>query len=152
MSKKVFITIILILAVIAFFSWRYYKERRKKEYLSNYPRGMIRIEIQNGTKINDLAFKMTKLMRYSGFDVVNFGNAPSDRYKNTIIIKRKKNNKKEIKILKEFLNVRKDILLYNDKASKEDIDATIILGKDMIKKEMFKNKKYLGGLILNGTD
>lgn len=152
MSKKIFLTIIIILTVLAFFSWRYYKERRKKEYLSNYPRGMIRIEVQNGTKVNDLAFKMTKLMRYSGFDVVNFGNAPSDMYKRSVIIKRKKNNQKEIKILKEFLKVNKSILLYDEKATKEDIDATIILGKDMLEKEIFKNKKYLGGLILNGTD
>lgn len=150
MRKTSFGIIIIILLFLAFFSWKYYKQKRKKEYLSNYPRGMIRIEIKNGTQINEFAFKMTKLMRYSGFDVVNFGNAESDRYKKSVIIKRKKDNTREIKILKNFLGIKKDVLLYNNKASKEDIDATIILGKDMLEKEIFKNKKYIGGLILNG--
>ncbi|TYB32026.1 MAG: LytR family transcriptional regulator [Candidatus Mcinerneyibacterium aminivorans] len=150
MKKITFIITVSILFIAAFFSWRYYKNKRKEEYLSNYPRGMIRIEIENGTGIKELAYKMTKLMRYYGFDVVNFGNAESNRYKKSVIVKRKKNNMREIKILKEFLGINKEVLLYSKKADKEDIDATIILGKDMLEKQIFKDKEYLGGLILNG--
>jgi len=152
MKKKVVYILIFFALIGIYYGWQLYSKKKREEFYKNYPKGMIRVILKNVTDTNELAFKMTKLMRYHGFDVVDFGNANSSRYEKSVIIRRKKENKSKINILKNFFNIKKTVLLYDDDAEKEDVDATIILGKDILGKEFFKNKEYLGGLILNGDD
>ncbi len=126
------------------------KHRRWEQFYNDYPKGKIRIEVLNGTPSEGFAFKMTKILRYHGFDVVDFKNAESIKYKKTVIIDMRGNNS-EMKILEKFFETDQCITLYSDRSERENIDATVILGSDLLDLEKFSDKRYSGRILLDDT-
>jgi len=144
MAKKVKLIIFLfILCAGAFYLWHWQKERLEKMFYENYPKGVIRVELLNGTNISDLAYTLTKIMRTEGFDVAEFGNAPSMKYPKTLIIDRTGKEEEKIRILKAYFGTEEAFVLYDDRREMEKIDATIIIGEDILQTDIFKNHKSL---------
>ena len=142
-AKLKLFLIILLLCTGVFFVLRWQKEKADEAFYRNFPRGVIRVEILNGTDIEDLAYTLTKILRMDGFDVAEFGNAPSMKYLKTIIIDRTGLNPDKIAILKAYFDVEETVILYDDRREMEKIDATVILGRDILTKALFQNHKNL---------
>ena len=142
-SKGKLILILLVLCAGTFFVWRWQKEKSRETFYRNFPRGVIRVEILNGTDIGDLAYTLTKILRLDGFDVAEFGNAPSMKYPETMIIDRTGRHPEKISVLKTYFEVDKAVILYDDRREMEKIDATVILGHDILTKKLFQNHKNL---------
>jgi len=142
-AKLKLFLIILLLCTGVFFVLRWQKEKADEAFYRNFPRGVIRVEILNGTDIEDLAYTLTKILRMDGFDVAEFGNAPSMKYLKTIIIDRTGRNPDKIAILKAYFDVEETVILYDDRREMEKIDATVILGRDILTKALFQNHKNL---------
>ncbi len=142
-AKVKLFLVILLLCTGAFVVWRWQKDKAARAFYRNFPRGIIRVEVLNGTDIADLAYTLTKILRLDGFDVAEFGNAPSMKYPETVIIDRTGRNPEKISILKTYFEVDKAVILYDDRREMEKIDATVILGRDILTKELFQNHKNL---------
>ena len=83
------------------------------------------IRIQNGTREQGLAAK-TKSLLSSNYDILEYGNADSNEYEETVIIDHT-GNEESAKLLGEFIkctNIRVDV------DANTSADFTIILGKD----------------------
>lgn len=145
-KKYIYIALAVIITLLAI--GVYVRHQKWQEFYRNYPKGNIRIEVQNGTTIEGFAFKMTKIFRYHGFDVVDFRNADSRKFKKTIIIDLRGNNP-ELKILQHFLQSKEYYTLYNDRADREGIDAVVILGEDLLENEAFKESRYSGRILFD---
>ncbi len=90
--------------------------------------GMIRIEILNGTTLSGLAKKTKDLFQSYGFEVVSMGNAPSTDLANTMVIDRKGKPalaERAAKIIK-----CERISAQIEASTAQDVDVTIMLGKD----------------------
>jgi hypothetical protein len=90
--------------------------------------GMIRIEILNGTTVSGMARKTKDLFQSYGFEVVNMGNAPTTDLQNTMVIDRKGNPalaEQAAKIIK-----CERITAQIEANASQDVDVTIMLGKD----------------------
>lgn len=148
MIDKKYIIVVLAIVITLAAVGVYVRQKKWQEFYRNYPKGNIRIEVQNGTGIEGFAFKMTKIFRYHGFDVVDFRNADSKKYKKTVIIDMRGNNP-ELKILQQFIKTNVVYKLYNDKAEREGTDAIVILGEDVLENEVFKESRYSGRILFD---
>jgi len=137
-------TVFIVLITVGFFV----RHTRWKNFYRDYPKGKIRIELQNGTPIEGFAFKMTKIFRYHGFDVVDFSNADSKKFKKTVIIDLRGSNP-ELKILQSFLHTDECYTIYSERAEREGIDAIVILGSDLLDNEVFQDSRYSGRIIFD---
>lgn len=111
----------------------------------------VKVEIQNGTAVTGLAFRVSQLVNGQGFEVVKVGNAASRGYTHTVIYDLTNGQRAdELKTLRDFLNadvtlsatgwmvsgdvVPKGISVtaeeYQKLATDEDIDFLIILGEN----------------------
>lgn len=94
----------------------------------NHGGGMIRIEILNGTTVSGMAKKTKELFQSYGFEVVAMGNSASMDQAATQVIDRKGNPalaERTAKIIK-----CDKISTQVQSGSAQDVDVTVILGKD----------------------
>ncbi len=153
MDKKI-TRILIALAVTASVvtAWQVNEKNKKAEFYKNYPRGTIRIQVLNGTTIEGLAYKVTKVLRRNGFDVVEFGNAGSVRFEKTMVIDHCGDNEAKMGVLTYFLKSDGYVTIYDDKAVSEHVDATVILGSDALDNDNIRVNNLLGGWPLDEND
>lgn len=89
---------------------------------------VIRVEILNGTTVSGLARRTKELYENYGFDVVSFGNAPSDEIAETVILDRSGNPGLAERVA-EIIGAER-IRSEVEEDVEYSVDATIILGKD----------------------
>lgn len=109
----------------------------------------VRVEIQNGTDINGLAFQASQLLQGEGYEVVKIGNAAERGYEHTVIYDLTDGTRgEELKTLQQFLSadvsmsasgymfsnevVPKEITVMDESAAKtteENVDFLVILGE-----------------------
>ncbi len=97
----------------------------------------IRVEILNGCEERGLARKVTDLLRRSGFDVVNFGNAESFDFLETIVVDRSGHMEKTQRVA-EVLGVENCIQQIKQDPYRIE-DVLVIIGRDFRKLAFFKN-------------
>lgn len=88
--------------------------------------GHIVVEILNGTDIVGLAARASNYLSGFGFDVLNIGNADREDYENTIVIIR--GSEQKARKLGEL--IRCDRVVAGEESESQNIDVTLILGKD----------------------
>ncbi len=146
MGKKVInIIIVLFLTVGGFTAWRMVNRSKMEKLYEEYPKGLIRIKVLNGTATEGLAYRVTKVLRHYGFDVVEFGNADSVKYVETVLIDLTGEDPMKMKVLSFFLGTQGYVTLYDDSAVTEKVDAVIILGQDAVNSERLKMTGITGG-------
>lgn len=89
---------------------------------------VVRVEILNGTTVSGLARRTKELYENYGFDVVSFGNAPSDDVEETVILDRSENPGVADRVA-EIIGADR-IRSEREEDVEYSVDATIILGKD----------------------
>lgn len=98
-------------------------EIKAKEY--------VKVEIQNGTKIEGLAYKTSVNLKQSGYKVIKIGNAQEQTYQKTIIVDLTEGQKTEdLENLKNKLNANISTDSNQSLATTANIDFLIILGQD----------------------
>jgi hypothetical protein len=95
----------------------------------------LKVEVLNGTRINNLARSVTEQLRADGFDVVYYGNAGPLARDSTTILDRS-GNQAAIATLSTALGITRieaaiDTSLY--------VEATVVLGGDWNSEELFGN-------------
>ncbi len=114
------------------------------------PPRFVRIEIQNGTAINGLAFQTSQLLEGQGFEIVKIGNAAERGYTHTVIYDLTNGERtNELKLLQDYLKaevsmsasgwlfstdiIPKKITVTDEqteaKTTEDNIDFLIILGE-----------------------
>ncbi|MBI4598991.1 LCP family protein [Candidatus Uhrbacteria bacterium] len=109
----------------------------------------VRVEVQNGTRVNGLAFETSQLLEREGFEVVKIGNAAERGYAHTVVYDLTQGQRAaELRALQELLEadvsmsaagwlfskdvIPKEISISDDEAERqttgENIDFLVILG------------------------
>lgn len=95
------------------------------------PKEYVKVEIQNGTKIEGLAYKKSLELKQSGYKVVKIGNAQEQNYEKTVIYDLTDGDKQEeLENLKTKLNANIASGATQGLTNSSDVDFLIILGKD----------------------
>lgn len=97
--------------------------------------GKIRIQLLNGCGAKGLATKARLSLRQRGFDVLTFGNAQAQDYKQTVIIARSATTIGELaaKRVANALGVTVDQIKIEEDPNLVDTDVTLILGYDYLR-------------------
>jgi LCP family protein required for cell wall assembly len=109
----------------------------------------VKVEIQNGTTVNGLAFRASQLLDQQGFDVLKIGNAQERGYDHTVIYDLTNGQRQdELQSLQDYLQadvmqsatgwlmsdevIPKELTLNADDApsTEDDVDFLIILGEN----------------------
>jgi len=132
-------TIILFLILVVYFSFSLINNSIKSEKgvrdisdsaknLTNQPNLLIQLDVQNGTRENGVASKLTEYLRKNGMDVVEMGNFKSKDVERTTIIDRTGDKNKALKVAQVLgLDSRNVIQQLN---SSLYLDVTVIIGND----------------------
>jgi len=131
--------IILFLVLVAYFSFSLINNSLKSEKeikditdtsksLTNQPNLTIQLDVQNGTRENGIASRITEFLRKNGLDVVEIGNYKSNEIEKTLIIDRSGDKNKALKVARILgLDGRKVIKQLN---SSLYLDVTVVIGND----------------------
>lgn len=131
--------IILFLVLVAYFSFSLINNSLKSEKeikditdtsksLTNQPNLTIQLDVQNGTRENGIASRITEFLRKNGLDVVEIGNYKSNEIEKTLIIDRSGDKNKALKVAKILgLDGRNVIQQLN---SSLYLDVTVVIGND----------------------
>lgn len=97
----------------------------------------IRVEVLNGAGIAGLAQRMTDFLRREGFDVIDFGNAETFNYYETVVLVRSE-DRTAAKLLAAAVNTtnvveQKNLFL--------TLDVTLIIGRDYRKLLPFQSER-----------
>lgn len=104
----------------------------QKEIAQEKPK---RIQIQNGTRINGLALRTSEILKKSGYQIVEIGNAPTQDYQKTVIYNLKEeNNNTAINAIAELLGAEVAPAIpewtKTNPSISSQADILIILGQD----------------------
>lgn len=102
-------------------------KKQVKNLIENKFRGL-NIEVLNGNRMPGIAHKVANSMKELGFNVVNVDNADNFDYQKTVLILYSK-DEKLVDYVRQFL---KDVEIVRKVQPGNDIDMTIIVGKDVI--------------------
>ncbi|MBV6478726.1 MAG: hypothetical protein HGGPFJEG_01483 [Ignavibacteria bacterium] len=131
--------IILFLVLVAYFSFSLINNSLKSEKeikditdtsksLTNQPNLTIQLDVQNGTRENGIASRITEFLRKNGLDVVEIGNYKSNEIEKTLIIDRSGDKNKALKVARILgLDGRNVIQQLN---SSLYLDVTVVIGND----------------------
>ncbi|MCK4590472.1 MAG: LytR C-terminal domain-containing protein [Candidatus Latescibacteria bacterium] len=97
----------------------------------------IRVEVLNGCEEKGLARKVTSLLRRSGFDVVNFGNAENFDFLETIVVDRSGQIEKAQQVA-QTLGVENCVQQIKQDPYRIE-DVLVIIGRDFHKLAFGKN-------------
>ncbi len=102
-------------------------KRRVEHLIENKHRGL-NIEILNGNQVPGVAHLVARKMEELGFNVVNIDNADRFDYQKTVLII----YSREIKIDEYFNQILEDIEVIRMDKPHDEIDMTIIIGRNMV--------------------
>ena len=116
----------------------YYQLQQKIKYVFDpnaviKPKEKIKVEVQNGTKIEGLAYRTTILLKNKGYQVMDYGNCAKQDFEKTVIYDLSNGEKSEALInLKNELNanVGTEKPAWLETMPDANLDFLIILGKD----------------------
>lgn len=143
-------TIILFLILVIYFSFSLINNSLKSEKevtditdssknLTNQPNLTIQLDVQNGTRENGIAVRITEYLRKNGFDVVEIGNYKSKDIEKTLIIDRSGDKNKALKVARVLgLDNRNVIQQLN---SSLYLDVTVVIGNDFKELKPFIGNK-----------
>jgi len=127
------------LVLVAYFSFSLINNSLKSEKeikditdtsksLTNQPNLTIQLDVQNGTRENGIASRITEFLRKNGLDVVEIGNYKSNEIEKTLIIDRSGDKNKALKVARILgLDGRNVIQQLN---SSLYLDVTVVIGND----------------------
>lgn len=143
-------TIILFLILVIYFSFSLINNSLKSEKevkditdssknLTNQPNLTIQLDVQNGTRENGIATRITEYLRKNGLDVVEIGNYKSKDIEKTLIIDRSGDKNKAMRVAKILgLDNRNVIQQLN---SSLYLDVTVVIGNDFNELKPFIGSK-----------
>ena len=97
----------------------------------------IRVEVLNGAGVGGIARKMTDFLRREGFDVIDFGNAESFKFHETVILDRS-GDRAAAKLVAQAVNSSNIVSQKNPLLT---LDVTLIIGRDYRKLLPFKSER-----------
>lgn len=142
--------IIIFLILVAYFGFSLINNSLKSDKsvkeitdttkaITNQPNLTIQLDVQNGTNENGVASKITEYLRKNGIDVVEIGNYKSKDIERTLVIDRKGDKNKAVKVAKVLgVNEKSIIQQLNNSLY---LDVTVVIGKDFNELKPYQEKK-----------
>jgi hypothetical protein len=96
----------------------------------------LQIDVQNGSGIQGIAGKVTEYLRAGGFDVVEMGNFATSDIKTSMVIDRT-GNTKNAKRVAQSLGIQEKYVIQQVNKN-YFLDATVVIGKDYLELNPFK--------------
>ena len=87
----------------------------------------IRVEVLNGCGVDRLAYKVTTLLRKDGFNVVQYGDASTDDFEETVVLERSNEDTNHAKYFARRFGCKS---IGKDIDTALFIDVTLIIGRD----------------------
>ncbi|MEW6686091.1 MAG: LytR C-terminal domain-containing protein [Candidatus Edwardsbacteria bacterium] len=139
LGRLVFYLLFLFLLVFIFSTVKRFVEIR-----STIPREKaekIRVEVLNGTGVQDIAQRATTYLRQCGFDVVEWGNAENQNFPETVVVDRAEMSASNAKLVARALHC-KNVIPQIEHTSL--LEVTVVIGKDYAKIFASQKKKCFG--------
>ena len=107
--------------------------------LTNQPNLSIQLDVQNGTRENGIASRITEYLRKNGMDVVEMGNYRSKDIERTLILDRS-GDRDKAKRVALILGINEKNILQQMNNSLY-LDVTVVIGQDYKELKPFLEKK-----------